>query len=310
MTDPKNADHMRVTAVAISSAIPIFFGCAAMAAPILSDPQVAQEVSGIVWCHDVERALVTRRPAWRCTGRIVDDARARQIRERRIRRIQGLMKEPEPLFKGRRLAGTGSGFVITTNGDVLTNWHVIVNCRGISFTPAGGEAMVTKLIAGNRSKDLALLQAPYQPTATAPFRTRQQLTRSEEVFVVGYPLHGKVAIRPILRTGIVTDGERGPRPGRFSMKIDVRRGNSGGPVLDRAGRIIGVVVAKVNTPNVYAATGRLIRNVGIAIRLQVVLDFLRQHDIAFEEAPTMPPATEAEIFSMAHGFVGQVGCWR
>ena len=94
------------------------------------------------------------------------------------------------------------------------------------------------------------------------------------------------------------------------MNIDVRRGNSGGPVLDRAGRVIGVVVAKVNTPGVYAATGRLVQNVGIAIRLSVALDFLRKHDVAIRELSTTSPLTEAELFSKAHQFVGQVGCWR
>jgi hypothetical protein len=94
------------------------------------------------------------------------------------------------------------------------------------------------------------------------------------------------------------------------MKIDVRRGNSGGPVLDRAGRIVGIVVAKVNTPQVYATTGRVVRNVGIAIRLPIALDFLRQHDVRFREIPSAPALTDSELFSRAQKFVGQIGCWR
>ena len=94
------------------------------------------------------------------------------------------------------------------------------------------------------------------------------------------------------------------------MKIDVRRGNSGGPVLDRAGRVVGVVVAKINTPSVYAATGRLVRDVGIAIRLWAVMEFLRDHGVKIAESSTLPPLTQAEVFSKAHRFVGQVGCWR
>ena len=272
--------------------------------------QVAQNVPDIVWCYDEERALVTRKPGWRCTGRIVDDSEAQEIRLQRIRRIQGLIKKPDPLFKGRRLRGTGSGFFITHTGSILTNWHVIDNCKGISFTPAGGNALVAELVASEKSKDLALLRTTFAPAGVASFRPLRQLGPSEKMFVVGYPLHGKVTIKPILASGHVADSKLGSRPGKFSMKIDIRRGNSGGPVLDQAGRVAGVVVAKVNTPSYYAATGRLVRDVGIAIRLSVVRDFLRDHDVPIRESSIAPPLTEAELFSKAHQFVGQVGCWR
>ena len=278
--------------------------------PILSAGQVAQDVSGIVWCYDEERALVTRKPAWKCTGRIVDGSEAEKIQARRIRRIQGLIKKREPLFKGQRLRGTGSGFFITATGSILTNWHVVDKCKGISFTPAGGKALVTELIASERTKDLALLRTPFAPAGVASFRSLQQLDRAEELVVVGYPLHGKVAIKPILVSGHVVDATPGQLSGRFRMHVDVRRGNSGGPVLDRSGRVAGVVVSKVNTVGAYAATGRLIRNVGIAIRVSVALDFLREHDVTIRESSTTPPLTEAELFSKAHQFVGQVGCWR
>jgi hypothetical protein len=132
----------------------------------------------------------------------------------------------------------------------------------------------------------------------------------EELFVIGYPLHGKVTIKPILKSGFMADKKPGARPGKYSMKIDIRRGNSGGPVLDRAGRLMGVVVAKVNTPGYYAVTGRLVRNVGYAIHLSVVRDFLRNNDISIREASMAPPLSDTELFDKAHKFVGQVGCWR
>ena len=135
--------------------------------PILSGGQVAQDVSDIVWCYDEDRTLVTRKPAWKCTGRVVDEAEAHKIQTQRIRRIQGLIKPPKPLFEGQRLGGTGSGLVITATGSILTNWHVIDECKGISFTPAGGKALVAELVAGERSKDLALLRASFASAGSA-----------------------------------------------------------------------------------------------------------------------------------------------
>ena len=71
---------------------------------------------------------------------------------------------------------------------------------------------MTKLVVIERSKDLALLRAPFAPAGIASFRFLQQLDRSEELFVIGYPLHGKVTIKPILIFGRVAmaNAERGP----------------------------------------------------------------------------------------------------
>ena len=165
-------------------------------------------------------------------------------------------------------------------------------------------------MATDQRRDLALLRSSYEPEAVASFRPAKAVSPSERVVVVGYPLHGKVAIKPILVTGHVVEDTRVPRPGRYPMKIDVRRGNSGGPVVDRAGRVVGVVVAKINTPHVYAVTGRLERNIGIAIQLAVVFRFLRDNDVTIRKSSTGPSLTQSELFSKAHQFVGQVGCWR
>lgn len=129
----------------------------------------------------------------------------------RICRIQGLIKNFEPLFEGQRLRGTGSGCFITVTCSILTNWHVVGKCKGISFTPTGGKALMTKLVVIERSKELALLRAPFAPAGIAAFRFLQQLDRSEELLVIDYPLHGKVAIKPILTSGRVAmvNAERG-----------------------------------------------------------------------------------------------------
>ena len=119
-----------------------------------------------------------------------------------------------------------------------------------------------------------------------------------------------VAIKPILVTGHVYVGN-GPHPeGRFAMKIDIRRGNSGGPVLDRSGRVIGVVVAKINTPGLYAATGRVVRDMGIGIRQKVALDFFSRHDVDVTMAAGAKELGDTDLFELAHKFIAQIGCWR
>ena len=170
--------------------------------------------------------------------------------------------------------------------------------------------MSVPVIASDTGKDLALLQAPIALSVVAAFRDPPDLDYGEGVSVIGYPLHGKVAIKPIQVTGVLHGPNRMRRLDRFSMRIDVRRGNSGGPVLDRSGRVIGVVVAKINTPEVYAATGRLIRDVAVGIRAPVALDFLRRHDVALSLSKVELPLSNEALFARASNFVAQIGCWR
>lgn len=294
---------MRTPAV-LSLIVPLL---AASLAPL---PSAAQDASAIVWCLDDARAIVSRKPAWRCDGRVVDEKEATRIRARRARRIQGQIRKPEPLFEGTRLVGSGTGFFVSAEGHLLTNYHVVDDCTGVSVTPAGGAALISAVIAADRAKDLALLVAPIDPDGVAVFREQPPVAIGEKLAVVGYPLHGKVAIRPILAAGRTYDGTARLGPDRFAMRIDIRRGNSGGPALDRAGRVVGVVVAKINTPQVYAATGRLIRDIGIAIRPAVALQFLRREDVPLADAAGTTPLSDDDLFDLAHRFVGQVGCWR
>jgi serine protease Do len=278
-------------------------------------PALAQDApdgkpGDIIWCHDTARSITARKARWRCKGEVVSEERAKSIRDRRRLRINRSFAPRKAPAPGVKQKGTGSGFYVTDTGHVVTNHHVVDRCKAISVTPAsGGAAVKAHLIAADPALDLALLRSVIPGKDFARFRGRALLS-GDEIAVVGYPLHGKVAIKPVLVRGHVSVGRGAPRSHMFAMKIDVRRGNSGGPILDAAGRIVGVVVAKVNTPGVYASTGKVIVNLGFGIRQPVVLDFLKKHKIATTTAPPRKPLDDKSLMAQTTAFVAQIGCWR
>ena len=246
---------------------------------------------------------------WRCKGQVVSVEDAERIKQERVQRIQRVLQR-EPIVPGRRLGGTGTGFFVSTSGQVLTNNHVIDDCEAITVTPAAGDERIAKVRGADPGRDLALLETGTSTPRAAVFRGHDEFTVNEPVTVVGYPLHGKVVIKPVLVSGHILDGARSDNANLFAMKIDIRSGNSGGPVLDEAGRVVGVVFAKIDTPAVYAKTGKLVRDVGLAIRLNLVRDFLRLLSVDARGTTEGANLEQAPRLERAREFIVQVGCWK
>ncbi len=279
-----------------------------------AEPGVGQPAKPVaqVWCYDEAAGIVSRQWPHDCAGRIVDDAEAARIQRARIDRMRRAFDGPPNLFPGRQLASLGTGFVVSARGHLLTNHHVVNGCAAVSVTPAGAEAVAAKVVASDTARDLALVAAPLAGHPVAVFRGGGALAPASDIAVVGYPLLGRVAIKPIFVQGIVTAGGRPPGHDRYLINMDVRHGNSGGPVVDRAGEVVGVVVAKADTPTIYQHTGRVVRDIGVAIRRDVAMAFMRAHGIEPEIAPaaSRKDLDDDALFRAIGRVVAQIGCWR
>jgi len=296
-----------VLSILLAAAPGVMAGASAAPAPSW---RVAQETSPLVWCYDAARSLVSRKPAWQCAGKVVDDDEARRIQSSRARIIQHKLQPGAPLFPGKRLAGTGTGFFVSGKGHALTNDHVAGQCAAVSVTPAGGAPIAASVIATDRPHDLALLQAPFAPPSVAAFRAPLRLEPMEPVMVVGYPLLQLVAIRPISVSGHVYGDGPITLSDRFPLSIDIRHGNSGSPVMDGAGRVIGIISAKADTPKIYARTKQVVRDLGVAIGEAAILDLLRNNGVAPTTADAGPAMDEKALFAHGTALVAQIGCWR
>ena len=148
--------------------------------------------------------------------------------------------------------GLGSGVIVSGAGDILTSLHVVANSSSIDVTFADGTKSPAEVVASEPENDIAVIR-PTQPPATiapAVLGNPGAVREGDEVFAIGNPfgLVGSIS------AGVVSGLDRSfKRPnsdqvlhGLIQVDTAVNPGNSGGPLVDRDGRVIGIVAALVN----------------------------------------------------------------
>jgi len=143
------------------------------------------------------------------------------------------------------LGVSGSGWV-AANGLVVTNAHVVAGEDDTSVDRAGLHPLPATAVAFDRRNDVAVLRVP---GLRAPALEQAEPETGETAAVLGYPENGPLTAKParVGRTTAVLSVDaygRGPVPRRItSLRGDVRPGNSGGPLIDSSGRVVGTVFA-------------------------------------------------------------------
>lgn len=207
---------------------------------------------------------------------------------------------------------SGTGFVVARDR-VLTNQHVIADCNRVLVRTADDRLLAAVPPARvDRQRDLAVLNVPGDPGPPLAFRADPPVRRGEEVVTYGFPLSGLLSSGPTLTSGEVSAlaGLR-DNPRQFQISAPVQPGNSGGPLLDRRGHVVGVVVSKLNAQRVAQFTGDIPQNVNFAVKGTEALDFLRRAGVAPQVAESRgPERSAAEVGEAAHPSTVFIRCER
>lgn len=148
-----------------------------------------------------------------------------------------------------RSGGLGTGVVINADGEILTAAHVIAGGGQITVTFADGTRAPAKVVSSEPTKDIAVLLAENQPEVLVPAVMGGGLKVGDEVFAVGHPfgLVGSLSsgvVSGFGRSIPIKDGQRLEDLIQFDAAVNP--GNSGGPLLNRNGQVVGVVTALAN----------------------------------------------------------------
>jgi hypothetical protein len=205
-------------------------------------------------------------------------------------------------------AQLGSGFFVSTNGHVLTNYHVIKGCSRVQIGTTNLAMREGSVIATDEQNDLALIATNNTPTSIGQFRATTAKI-GENSWAFGFPLAGLLARSGNFTGGIVSAAAGVGNDSRMlQITTPVQPGNSGGPLLDQAGNIIGVVVAKLDAISVAAVINDLPQNVNFAIKGGIAADFLEANGVNPVFASSTKPLEQVEVAERAKSFTVQIGC--
>jgi S1-C subfamily serine protease len=207
-----------------------------------------------------------------------------------------------------RPAGSGTGFFIGSDL-VVTNHHVIDGCKEIRIRKRGAEISRARIVAANRGDDLAALKTAENSEHFLRLRVGVPIRAAESVVVFGYPLSLALSSLGNTTLGNVT-ALTGMRDDSRYIQISapIQPGNSGGPVLDDAGRLMAVITGTLDPLRLARVTGDIPQNVNFAIRVSTVVNFLEANHLPFEVATSTSSLSNVDIAERADRASVQIEC--
>jgi S1-C subfamily serine protease len=201
----------------------------------------------------------------------------------------------------------GTGFFVSSNGYIITNEHVVPSCQRLIVSGISG-AREAKVVARDQESDLALLKVNVKNVPFGHFSSQEMpILKGDRAVVVGFP---GASTDPVTRDSEIVRTDV-PRSGKWLALDDVlEHGNSGGPVFDTSGNIMGVVSAKAQLLTYNAATKQEVsrEDFGAAIAAPTVEKFLEKNGVRYQTADTDIILPTDHITEAAREYIVKVRC--
>jgi S1-C subfamily serine protease len=161
----------------------------------------------------------------------------------------------------------GTGFALTTNGTIATAFHVVEHATNIQVRFPGGEWAAAKITSHSRNNDIAILQTAMHTPYAMPLVPTAHVKRGDQVFTFGFPVIDLLGGEAKYTDGKVSglSGLKG-EDSLLQVTVPIQPGNSGGPLVNPRGEVVGLVTSTAAVKYFYAVTETLPQNVNWAVR--------------------------------------------
>ncbi len=177
-------------------------------------------------------------------------------------------------------AASGSGFFINSDSNIITNNHVVDGCNSMKVLIDGIE-YESDVIATDKTNDIALLKTKYENKDYFNI-SNEDVERSENVKAIGYGFGKNYSSDVKVTAGIVSSlAGFNDNYSEFQMDAAIQSGNSGGPVINDDGDLVGMSVSALNSAAVYEDTGTMPQNVNYAIKASTLKQFLDSNNTEY-----------------------------
>lgn len=192
---------------------------------------------------------------------------------------------------------TGTGFYVSPSCHFVTNLHVVKDANTVVAVDSKGKKIQARVVTVDAANDLALLKAEGTKCLPLVVSRSDDVAKGEAVHALGFPRPSRQGRESKFTTGIVSSlsGVQGS-PTTFQISTPVQPGNSGGPLLNDQGRVVGVIVAKLK-----AAQGDIPEGVNYAVKSNILIELLRAAEpFGLERIPiSIAPAKALKLTEIA-----------
>lgn len=187
----------------------------------------------------------------------------------------------------------GTGFFVTSNGYIVTNHHVVEDSDQFSIRYQGSWIPV-RLMQSDPDNDLAILKADGNSYSSLPIDFSPDIQPGDTVFTVGFPDPTVLGFSPKTTRGAISALTGLKDNVRFyQTTVAIQPGNSGGPLCDEAGNVVGVTTATVNALNRIQTAGYVPQNVNFGLKSSYIRPLLES---VSNSMPNIPPLASGLSF--------------